>query len=95
MIIWNKRAETSLDKITDYIGKNFSKKEEDSFLVQVLETLTAIHEFPKAYPETKRPTGARKAVIHPHSTLFYRIENNRKIRLLFFWDNRNNPDKLK
>ncbi len=36
MIIWNKRAETSLDKITDYIGENFSRKEEDVFLIQVL-----------------------------------------------------------
>jgi plasmid stabilization system protein ParE len=42
MIIWTRRAETSLDKITDYIGEKFSKKEEDFFLVQVLETLIAI-----------------------------------------------------
>jgi plasmid stabilization system protein ParE len=95
MIIWNRRAETSLDKITDYIGENFSQKEEETFLVLVLETLTAIEEFPKAYPETKTPKGARKAVIHPHSTLFYRIESKKKIRLLFFWDNRKNPKKIK
>ncbi len=31
MIIWNRRAETSLDKITDYIRENFSQKEEDVF----------------------------------------------------------------
>ena len=95
MIIWNKRAETSLDKITDYIGENFSQKEEDVFLVQVLEILTAIDEFPMAYPEVKTPKRARKAVIHPHSTLFYRIESKNKIRLLLFWDNRNNPKKIK
>ena len=93
MIVWNKRAETSLDKITDYIGGSFSQKEEDTFLVQVLETL--IERFPKSYPETKKPKGARKAVIHPHSTLFYRIESKKKIRLLLFWDNRNNPKKIK
>jgi len=95
MIVWNKRAETSFDKITDYIGKHFSQKEEDIFVIQVLETLAAITEFPKAYPETKLLKGARKAVIHPHSTLFYRIESKRKVRLLLFWDNRNNPKKIK
>lgn len=95
MIVWNKRAESSLDKITDYIGKHFSQKEEDIFVVQVLETLAAIAKFPKAYPETKLFKGARKAVIHPYSTLFYRIESKGKVRLLLFWDNRNNPKKIK
>ena len=95
MIIWNRRAETSLDKITDYIRENFSQKEEDVFLVRVIEMLIAIEEFPKAYPETKRPKGARKAVIHPHSTLFYRIESKNKIRLLLFWDNLRKPRKIK
>lgn len=95
MIVWNKRAETSLDKITDYIGKQFSRKEEDTFVLQVLETLITVDKFPKAYPETKLLKRARKAVIHPHSTLFYRIESKEKVRLLLFWDNRNNPKKIK
>lgn len=47
MIIWNRRAETSLDKITDYIGGNFSQKEEEAFLIQVLETLMQLMNFQK------------------------------------------------
>lgn len=95
MIVWNKRAENSLDKITDYIGNRFSQCEEDAFVEQVIETLVAIQKFPKSYPETKLLKGARKAVIHPHSTLYYRIESSKRIRLLLFWDNRNNPKKIK
>lgn len=94
VIVWNKRAETSLDKITDYIREYFSQKEEDIFVLQILEILATIEEFPKAYPETKLFKRARKAVIHPHSTLFYRIESKKKVRLLLFWDNRNNPKKI-
>lgn len=82
-------------KIREQIREKFTVKEEGDFVGEVFATLTAIAEFPKAYPETKLLKGARKAVIHPHSTLFYRIDSKKKIRLLLFWDNRNNPNKIK
>jgi plasmid stabilization system protein ParE len=94
MLVWNKRAETSLEIIILYIKKHFTQKEEDVFILQVLETLTQINEFPKAFPESRLLKGTRKAVIHPHTTLFYRIEK-KNIRLFLFWDNRTNPKKLK
>jgi plasmid stabilization system protein ParE len=94
-IVWSKRAEHSFDTICDYIRFEFSTKEEDVFVIAVFEMLKHISSFPKAFPESKRFKNTRRAVIHPHTTLFYRIESKKKIRLLILWDNRNNPKKLK
>lgn len=96
-IIWGSRAVSSYKKIRNQIRKRFSEKEESAFIEQVFETIQAIEQFPEAFPETKlkRIKSTRKAVIHPHSTLFYRLESTKRIRLLFFWDNRDNAEKLK
>lgn len=82
-------------KIREQISEKFSVTEEGNFVGEVFGTLSAISKFPKVYPESKLFKGARKAVIHPHSTLFYRIESKNKIRLLLFWDNRKKPRKVK
>lgn len=96
-IIWGNRAKASYAIIRLQIREQFSEKEESVFVLKVFETILAIENFPKAFPESKikRFKQTRKAVIHPHSTLFYRIESGKKIRLLLFWDNRKNPNKLK
>ena len=93
--IWSRKASSSLDEIRFHIRDNFSAKEELTFIEQVVQTLEAIGSFPKGFPECKVPKQARKAVIHPHSTLFYRIKSKKRVELLLFWDNRNNPKKIK
>ena len=95
MIIWSKRAEASFNQITSYISEHFSQKEEAIFVSLAYQTIATIIDFPNAYPESKYLKNTRKAVIHPHSTLFYRIEKDNQIRLLLFWDNRQNPNKIK
>ncbi|HLP55670.1 MAG TPA: type II toxin-antitoxin system RelE/ParE family toxin [Fluviicola sp.] len=94
-VIWSKKAEQSFDSICEYIRFKFSAKEEDEFVIAVFEMLKYVSRFPKAFPESKHLKDTRQAVIHPHTTLFYRIENKKRIRLLILWDNRNNPQKLK
>jgi len=94
-IVWSNRAKKSLKKIRLHIRTYFTAKEEKEFVLEVVQTIRAIADFPKGFPECKNPRQARKAVIHPHSTLFYRVKSKNKIELLLFWDNRNNPKKIK
>jgi plasmid stabilization system protein ParE len=96
-IIWSDRAKKSYLKIRQDICERFTEKEEAKFVEQVFETINSIQEFPKAFPksERKKLKSTRKAVIHPHSSLFYRIENKSRVRLLLFWDNRRNPSSIK
>lgn len=95
-IIWTLDAESSLIEISDDIQNKFSDKEVEKFLVEVQQVLHSIKEFPKAYPKTnfKRIKGCHKVVVHPHTSIFYKIEGS-KIILLLFWDNRNNPKEIK
>jgi plasmid stabilization system protein ParE len=96
-IVWTEKADETFDQIVSYIGNNFTQKEIDNFVIQTYEVLSVIKSHPKLYPLSKvrKLKSARKAVIHPHSALYYRINNNSRITLLLFWDNRDNPQKIK
>lgn len=96
-IVWTDEAEETFQNIITYIRKWFTEKEVDNFVIGTYEVLTVIKTHPKLFPVSKirKFQSARKAVIHPHSTLFYRITTNKQITLLSFWDNRANPQKLK
>lgn len=100
-IIWSARSKKTLGIIRLHIRTHFTSKEELEFInqviqtIQTIQTIQSINTFPKGFPECKKPKQARKAVIHPHSTLFYRIKSKKRIELLLFWDNRNNPKKIK
>lgn len=96
-INWTPEAIDSFNRIASNIKRTFTEKEEDNFVFEVQKTIAVIAKFPKSFPKTnlKELKGTRKALIHPHSTLFYKIVNRNKIDLLFFWDNRDNPKKLK
>lgn len=74
-IFWSKRAISSLDKIRFYIRKHFTVKEENEFIERVLETIQTVKNSPKSFPETKQIKQTRKATIHPHSALFYRVKS--------------------
>ena len=94
-IIWSARSKKTLGIIRLHIRTHFTSKEELDFINQVIQTIQSINTFPKGFPECKKSKQARKAVIHPHSTLFYRIKSKKRVELLLFWDNRNNPKKIK
>lgn len=86
-IHWTQKAEKTFDDILVSIGERFTTKEVDSFVLKTYEVINGIKEFPKLYPVSKKIRNVRKAVIHPHSTLYYQVVR-KEIYLLFFWDNR-------
>lgn len=96
-IVWSDQADETFDMISAYILDKFTQKEVDDFVIQTYEVIEVIKSYPKLYPLSKmrKLKSTRKAVIHPHSTLYYRISDKKTITLISFWDNRNNPAKLK
>lgn len=94
-IVWTEKADETFDEIVSWIEKRFTQKEVDHFVITTYEVLDNIKELPKSYPASKTLKRVRKVVIHPHSSLYYRVQK-KEIELLFFWDNRRNPkDKPK
>ncbi len=96
-IVWTDEAEQTFENIIAYIRKWFTEKEVDNFVIGTYEVLAVIRTHPKLFPisRIRKFRSTRKAVIHPHSTLFYRITNNKQITLVAFWDNRQNLKRLK
>lgn len=90
-IIWSEKADETYDEILDWIEERFTSKEVDDFVITTYEVLDGIEEYPKSYPVSKTLKKVRKAVIHRHSSLYYRV-GKEEIELLFFWDNRKNPE---
>lgn len=94
-IVWTDKADETFDQINAYILTKFSQKEVDDFVIKSYEVIKVIQSHPKLYPVSKLKNykSVRKAVIHPHSTLYYRITSRSTITLITFWDNRKNPRK--
>lgn len=96
-IVWTNEAEETFENIIAYIRKWFTEKEVDHFVVGVFDVIAVIKTHPKLFPISKirKFRSTRKAVIHPYSTLFYRISSSKQITLVAFWDNRQNLRRLK
>ncbi len=94
-IVWTNKSEETFDEINAYLLKKFTQKEVDDFVLKTYEVLEIIKTHPKIYPLSgiRKYRSARKAVIHPHSTLYYRISDKNTITLITFWDNRKNPEE--
>lgn len=95
-IIWTDQADETFDQIIAYIKEKFTQKEVDNFVTELYEVLEVIKSHPKLYPVSKirNYKSVRKAVIHPHSNLYYRISSKTTITLITFWDNRSNPKTI-
>jgi plasmid stabilization system protein ParE len=90
-IIISKRATTSLEEITKYTILKFGNKIHDELLKKIEKTIYTVSFHPLIFPEIK-PTVHRVLVINEIS-MFYQIKGN-TIRILLFWNNRQNPKRL-
>ncbi len=92
---WSKEAEDTFDGIIDYLEDNWSEKEIEDFVRKSHKVIGQIENNPYQF-KASRFQEIRKAVITKHNSLFYFVnEDNQIIELYTFWDNRQNPKKLK
>ena len=96
VFLWTNEAYSTFTEIKGSIRKRFTEKEVDKFILEMTRTMNVVKSFPKSFPESRirKHKSTRKAVIHPHSTMYYRIKNKKEITIVTFWDNRDNPNKL-
>jgi len=93
-IVWSSKARTAYHKILDYLDTARTEKEIKNFIERTEEALNHILKNPFLYPHSRRKKRIHRCVIARQVSLFYRI-NNQSIELLVFWDNRQDPVKLK
>lgn len=93
IIIWSPKAQITFHKVLEYLEENWSGKEITAFADRTEQVIKHIIENPHHYPYSKK-SDSFKCVFLPQISLFYRLKEQ-QIELLIFWDNRQNPAKLK
>ncbi len=92
---WSKEAEDTFDEIIKYLESNWTEKEIQNFVGSANKVIEQIEKNPYQF-KASRFHKIRKALITKHISLFYFVnEADKVIELYAFWDNRQNPQKLR
>ncbi len=92
-VIWSPQADYSFDEIIEYLNAEWSFKEVEQFVRNVLDITKHISTFPQMFPEFNERK-IRKALINQNISLLYKV-SNKQIELLTFWNNKQDPIELK
>lgn len=92
IIFWSTEAELSYLKILEYLEDKWTEREIERFINRTDEVVDYIKKNPSQYKRIKNYT--HKAILNRQISLFYKIDGS-SIFLQFFWDNRQDPKKLK
>jgi plasmid stabilization system protein ParE len=92
-IVWSPESKRTFESIIQYLEENWSTRGINNFIQRVSIVLSLISKRPKIFVYLPEYNAFRCAVVKQIS-LFYRIREN-KTKLLTFWDNRMDPQKLK
>jgi plasmid stabilization system protein ParE len=92
-IAWSGEARFDYQQNIDYLLREWTEQVASDFIEDVETVIGLIKIYPEMYPLTDF-LGARKAVVNKQITLFYRIKGD-TIYLLRFWNNYQDPKKLK
>ena len=95
-VIWSAKARITFFMVLDYLEKNWSKAELLQFNRKTEIVIQAIQKNPGIFACSSKHKNIRRAIIDKNNSIFYQVnKKNRKIYLLTFFDNRQNPESLK
>jgi plasmid stabilization system protein ParE len=93
-VVWTSIAEKHYYTIIDYIFETWGLKTMNEFIDEVEKCMDIIETNPYCFEEYELNKDYRKGIIHENVSFFYRIYNN-EIVVHLFWNNSQNPKKLK
>ncbi len=93
-IFWSEESLNNLEGILDYLNHKWTEKEVVNFKWKLSSQLDIISKFPNLFPASQINPNLRKAVLSRQTTLFYQV-HNKKIYIVYLFDTRQNPDKIK
>jgi plasmid stabilization system protein ParE len=91
-IVWAKRASLKFDQIVTYLLDEWGEKSAKEFIVKVFEFLEIVSDFPEIGSLENKEKNIWGFTIVKQVNIFYRI-NNDSIVIVMFFDNRQNPRK--
>jgi plasmid stabilization system protein ParE len=93
-IYWSKRAEKQLDEILLYLQNEWGENVTKNFAKKIYNFLDLLSKYPNLGTIENKEKQIRGFPIVKQVNLFYKIDNERII-LLSFFDNRQDPQKIK
>lgn len=95
-IVWSNQARKDYFTVLDYLYENWGINEVKTFVKKTEDILKVIKKYPQTFIESSKKRNVCKGFVTKHNSVFYKVNDNKKeIILLTFWDNRQNPKKLK
>lgn len=93
-IVWSDEAVSNLESILDYLERRWTEREINRFKELLSKQLDIIRNKPELFPKSEIQPQLRKAVLSKQTSIYYLIRD-RDIYLVFLFDNRMNPERLK
>ena len=95
-VIWSAKARITYFNVLDYLEKHWTKKEIIQFSNRTEMVIRAIQKNPGIFPLSHKHKNIRKAIVDKNNSFFYQVDKiNKAIFLLTFFDNRQNPERLR
>ena len=92
-VVISKTAERKLEKLFDYLIKEWSIKVKKDFVKKLDSSIEIIKNQPEIFPESKKGKSLRKCVVTKQTTIYYRY-NSKRINIVTLFDTRQDPNKL-
>jgi plasmid stabilization system protein ParE len=93
-IIWSQEALNNLDNIIDYLRTTCTEKDVIKFKALLSRRIKVIASFPGIFPKAALNATLQKSVISKQTSIVYQVRDN-AIYIVYLFDNRMNPSKLK
>ena len=93
-IVWSDEALENLEKIIHYLESNWTEKELKRFFSRLEKRIRLISQRPQIFPESQAKSSIKKSVLSKQTTIYYKIGKD-TVEIVTFFDNRQNPEKLK
>lgn len=95
-IVWTRMARVTYFEVLENLDKYWTSKEIGVFHRLTEENLLQITSRKTLHPRIDTNSEIRRIIIHPHVTLFYKIDEvENHLVLITFFNNRMNPGSLK
>ena len=92
-IIFSKKAEKSLIDLLEYLELKWSVKVRDKFISKLDKSIYLIQNDPEVFPKSQLNKNQYRYVLSKQTTIYYRY-NSKQIRVLAFFDTRQNSTKI-
>jgi plasmid stabilization system protein ParE len=92
-ILWSKRAQSSLERIIEYLEENRTERDIQNFSRKPEHCISILETNPEAFPKSRVKPGLRRVVISRQNTLFYAIKED-TVFLVKIFDTRQNPKRI-